>query len=83
MAASPFFCRRTDEEGIMTDANDKVDSFEAEIDKLLQPFADGFSYLRRSPVLHMPSEHGLEFEDVSFPAVDGVPLDGWYIPAVG
>jgi hypothetical protein len=36
-----------------------------------------------SPVLHSPSEYGLEYEDVSFPARDGVPLDGWFIPAPG
>jgi len=33
----------------------------------LQRFADGFSILRRSPVLHSLSGHGLEYEDVSFP----------------
>jgi hypothetical protein len=52
-------------------------------DELLQRFADGFSYLRRAPVLHTPSEHALEFENVTFPAHDGIPLEGWYIPASG
>ena len=50
-------------------------------DEALQRFADGFSYLRRSPVLHSPTENALEFEDVTFLAHDGVPLEGWYIPA--
>jgi hypothetical protein len=48
----------------MTDVQDKIDS-QAQIDEMLQRFADGFSYLRRSPILHTPAEH-LEFEDVSF-----------------
>jgi pimeloyl-ACP methyl ester carboxylesterase len=52
-------------------------------DELLQRFADGFSTPRRSPVLHSPSEQGLEFEDVAFPAHDGVPLEAWFIPAPG
>jgi uncharacterized protein len=67
----------------MTDVQDKIDSSQAQIDARLQRFADGFSYLRRAPVLHTPAEHDLEFEDVSFPALDGVPLEGWYIPADG
>src|SRR5437870_6900542 len=61
----------------------KNDSSQAQADEALQSFADGFSWLRRAPVLHSPSEHGLEYEDVSFPARDGVPLDGWFIPAPG
>jgi hypothetical protein len=52
-------------------------------DQALQRFADGFSWLRRAPVLHSPSEHGLVYEDVTFPASDGVPLEGWFIPAPG
>ena len=52
-------------------------------DELLQRFADGFSYLRRAPVLHSPSECALEFEIVTFPAHDGIPLEGWFIPASG
>jgi pimeloyl-ACP methyl ester carboxylesterase len=67
----------------MTDVQDRIDSSQAEVDETLQRFADGFSYLRRSPILHTPAEHGLEFEDVSFPALDGVPLEAWYIPAAG
>ncbi len=39
--------------------------------------------MRRAPVFHSPSEHGLEYEDVTFPAHDGVPLEGWFIPAPG
>lgn len=37
----------------------------------------------RSPILHTPAEQGLEYEDVSFPSEDGVPLEGWFIPAPG
>ncbi len=50
--------------------------------QLLDRFADGFSRLRRSPVLHSPSERGLDYEDVTFPSRAGVPLEGWFIPAV-
>ena len=67
----------------MTNVQDKIDSSEVKIDETLQRFADGFSYLRRSPILHTPAEDGVEFEDVSFPALDGVPLEAWYIAATG
>ncbi|MEM8638704.1 MAG: alpha/beta hydrolase [Cyanobacteria bacterium P01_G01_bin.54] len=36
---------------------------------------------QRSPILRRPDEYGLEYEDVSFQATDGITLEGWYIPA--
>jgi hypothetical protein len=47
----------------------------------LRRFVDGFSSPPRSPVLHWPSECGLEYEDITFPALDGVPIEAWFIPA--
>jgi pimeloyl-ACP methyl ester carboxylesterase len=35
----------------------------------------------RSPILRNPAEYGLEYSDVYFPAMDGVRLDGWFLPA--
>ncbi len=67
----------------MTDVQDKTESAQEQADEALQRFADGFSWLRRSPVLHWPSEHRLDYEDITFPARDGVPLEGWFIPAPG
>ena len=67
----------------MTPATPTAPMTDEQIDAALQRFADGFARLPRAPILHSPSEHGLVFEDVSFPASDGVPLDGWYIPAAG
>ena len=45
--------------------------------------ADSFGQQLRSPILHWPSEQDLDYEDVTFPALDGVPLEGWFIPARG
>jgi uncharacterized protein len=56
---------------------------EAQIDRILQAMADSFGQQLRSPVLHWPAEHSLDYEDVTFPALDGVPLEGWFIPAPG
>jgi hypothetical protein len=52
-------------------------------DKVLHTIAEGFRVSLRSPVLHTPAEHGLDYESVSFPSADGVPLEGWFIPAAG
>jgi pimeloyl-ACP methyl ester carboxylesterase len=54
-----------------------------QLDAALNAIADGFSSSLRSPILHTPAEHGLSFEDVTFPSEDGVPLEGWFIPADG
>ena len=67
----------------MTGVQDRVDSTQAQMDELLRRFVDGFSSPRRSPVLHSPSEHDLEYEDITFPASDGVPIEGWLIRAPG
>ena len=34
----------------------------------------------RSPILRSPGDDGIAFEDVFFPAMDGVTLEGWFIP---
>jgi uncharacterized protein len=50
-------------------------------DAVLDRLAHGFSSPPRSPVLHTPADEGLAHEDVTFPSADGVPLEGWFIPA--
>ena len=67
----------------MTDVQEKTNLTREQSDEALQRFTDGFISGLRAPVLHRPSEVGLEYEDVTFPARDGVPLEGWFIPAVG
>ncbi|GID27650.1 alpha/beta hydrolase family protein [Paractinoplanes brasiliensis] len=54
------------------------------MNNLVQQMADGFGALHeRSPILHTPDEAGLDYENVTFPATDGVPLEGWFIPSPG
>lgn len=36
---------------------------------------------QRSPILRRPDEYGMEYEEVFFPALDGLGIEGWYIPA--
>ncbi|MDA0149644.1 alpha/beta hydrolase family protein [Vibrio sp. LaRot3] len=35
----------------------------------------------RAPILKTPADYGLEYQNVFFQAMDGVPLEGWFIPA--
>lgn len=56
---------------------------EDQIRQLLDQMADSFQRQLRSPIMHQPSELGLAFEDVTFPSLDNVPLEGWLIPAKG
>ncbi|WP_437292327.1 alpha/beta hydrolase family protein [Sorangium sp. So ce406] len=56
---------------------------QTQIEKVLQTIADSFRVSLRSPILHSPAEHALTYEDVTFPSQDGVPLEGWFIPASG
>lgn len=50
---------------------------EAFIDSL----ADLMAYSKRTPVLRWPDQYGMEYEEVFFPALDGVTIEGWFIPA--
>jgi hypothetical protein len=67
----------------MADAAQTAGSAKQDSDKALQAFVDGFASPPRSPVFHSPSEHGLGYEDVTFPALDGIPIEAWFIPAPG
>jgi hypothetical protein len=44
----------------MTAVQDMTESSREQSDEALQRIADGLSWLRRAPVLHSRSEHGLE-----------------------
>ena len=48
---------------------------------LIERYAQMFAHGTRTPVLRRPSDVGLEYEDVFFPSLDGVPLEAWFIPA--
>jgi pimeloyl-ACP methyl ester carboxylesterase len=67
----------------MSDVLHKGQSTKEQSDKALQAFVDGFASPPRSPVFHLPSEQGLDYEDVTFLALDGIPIEAWFIPARG
>lgn len=50
---------------------------------IIQGMAQGNAKPMRTPVLKTPADYGMDYEDVFFPALDGVPLEAWFIPAEG
>ncbi|NYJ08058.1 alpha/beta hydrolase family protein [Petropleomorpha daqingensis] len=68
----------------MTQTQDQTqDKAQAAFDSFVALWTTGTTGGRRAPVLRRPDEVGLAYEDVTFPSMDGVPLEGWFIPAVG
>ena len=51
------------------------------IHPLIEQSAQLFTKGARTPILRYPDEYGMGYEDIFFPSLDGVPLDGWFIPA--
>jgi uncharacterized protein len=49
--------------------------------KVIDPFVELWAHGKRTPVYRRPDEVGLQYEDVFFPSMDGVALEGWFIPA--
>lgn len=56
---------------------------EVQIQQTLKGIAESVGYPMRSPILETPADYDLEFENVSFPALDGVSLEAWFIPCKG
>lgn len=54
---------------------------DAEAAETLDHIAASFVNPLRSPILWTPADASLEFENITFPSADGVPLEGWFIPA--
>ncbi|MER5436739.1 alpha/beta hydrolase [Streptomyces sp. NPDC002588] len=59
----------------------EVDMAELAFNGFVGQWTEGTTDGRRAPLLRRPSELGLAYEDVTFPSMDGVPLEGWFIPA--
>jgi uncharacterized protein len=49
--------------------------------EFIDGLADFWAHSKRSPVLRRPDEAGLDYENVFFPSMDGVTLEGWFMPA--
>lgn len=47
----------------------------------IKALAEGTVRPPRSPLIRNPADYDMDYEDVFFPALDGVPLEAWFIPA--
>lgn len=69
----------------MDTAKNVVEKVSADVSHLLHPLTEQYAKLfktgARTPVLRRPNEYGMEYEDCFFPAMDGVSLEAWFIPA--
>lgn len=59
----------------------KVSMSKEETEKFINATVDLFTQSNRTPILRTPDEYGMQYEDVFFPAMDGITLEGWFIPA--
>src|SRR5438045_4096574 len=50
-------------------------------EQFINGLAEVMAHSARTPILRWPTEYALAYEDVYFPAMDGVTLEGWFIPA--
>ena len=56
-----------------------VPSDDGDVAQKLNKVADNFAHPLRAPILHTPADVKLDFEDVTFPSADGVPIEAWFI----
>jgi len=67
----------------MTDTDTLTEAANAtpNAEELINGLAELMAYSKRTLIFRRPDEYGVDYEDVFFPAVDGVTLEGWFIPA--
>ncbi|MFB9983183.1 alpha/beta hydrolase family protein [Mesorhizobium kowhaii] len=54
---------------------------DAKSEEFINGLADLMAHSTRTPILRWPNEYGMEYEEIFFPAMDGVTIEGWFIPA--
>lgn len=59
------------------------DTLGNKLDPLVEIYAQMFAHGVRTPILRRPDDYGMDYEDVWFPSMDGITLEGWFIPAEG
>jgi uncharacterized protein len=53
---------------------------DAKSEAFINGMADLMAHSTRSPILRWPNEYGMDYEEIFFPALDGVTIEGWFIP---
>lgn len=58
-------------------------SLSSNTEAIVKAIAQDIGRPQRSPILKTPKDHGMDFENLTFPSTDGVPLEAWYMPKEG
>jgi hypothetical protein len=74
MAASTARAQAADAKVTATMTDTKSEEF-------INGMADLMAHSTRTPILRWPPEYGMEYEEIFFSAMDGVTIEGWFIPA--
>ncbi|WP_225997463.1 alpha/beta hydrolase family protein [Myceligenerans pegani] len=62
---------------------DQTTMTEEQSSAVIKAIAEGYGSLLRAPLLENPGDHGMVYEEISFPSADGTPLEAWWIPREG
>lgn len=79
--------KESEERSIMSDTKEKLTEGVTKVmgavapSKVIDPLVQLWAHGKRTPIYRRPDEVGLEYEDVTFPSMDGTALEGWFIPA--
>lgn len=57
------------------------DAVDTNSDAFINGLADLMAHSTRTPILRWPNQYDLEYEEIFFPAIDGITIEGWFIPA--
>ncbi|APU15394.1 Alpha/beta hydrolase family [Actinoalloteichus sp. GBA129-24] len=66
----------------MTDISERALTHDV-VTETIKALAAGYGTLVRSPLLKNPGDYGLGYENITFPSLDGTPLEAWWIPREG
>ena len=58
-----------------------TESNQNEISATIKAIAQATVKPQRAPIIRTPADYDMEYEDVFFPSFDGIPLEGWFLPA--
>jgi len=56
---------------------------DAKSEAFINGMADLMAHSTRTPILRWPNEYGMDYEEIFFPALDGITIEGWFIPVAG
>jgi len=61
------------------EGNEKNIKNEPQSEEFINGLAELMAHSTRTPILRTPDEYGMAYEEIFFPAIDGVTIEGWFI----